>query len=238
MKGTKTRITPTITRGPDAVGDTSVTSLVERQRQQQQKIQNEERAKRAGPPRPRSLILTQSILDSAGHDSAAPELSMIPGGVCGEEPADVQEDLNSSTTSADLIRQATQRFRLSPGPAGDKEYYFTIKQEQSGSISSISSNLRLAIKNLAMDDFTDDSALKFYSNRKGVGGGADDSVIGHGAGEGDETLIAEDTEELLSSPFSPLRGQHISVNVTQERFTSPTFRLALQVVIYPDDLPD
>ena len=31
---------------------------------------------------------------------------------------------------------------------------------------------------------------------------------------------------------------YLPASVTPERFTSPTFRFALQVVIYPDDLPD
>ena len=38
-------------------------------------------------------------------------------------------------------------------------------------------------------------------------------------------LIAEDTENLLPSPFSPLRGQHFSVNVTQNGSRHPPSNL-------------
>ncbi|KAF9233531.1 hypothetical protein BU15DRAFT_90308 [Melanogaster broomeanus] len=112
--------------------------------------------------------------------------------------------LNTSTTSSDLIRQAIQRFRLPASEAEDAaSYYLTIKQVEGssavkrssvGSISSISSNLSMhpAIKQLSMNDFTDDSAL---------------------------------------SPSS-------AVGVTLERFSSPSFRFALQLIIYPEDLPE
>jgi hypothetical protein len=191
--------------------------------------------------------------------------------------------LNASTSSADLVRQAIQRFRL---PAGEdaNDYYLTIKQVEGGgqavlrpeehplsvfenlvvesyldrdemlppkvkrssvgSISSVVSNLSMhpAIEKLPMNDFTDDSAVKFYLNRKGEEG-QDDSSNGH---EGDETLIAESTashggefgmqQQMMSSPISRTFG--MGVNVTSERFTSPSFRFPLQLVIYPVDLPD
>ncbi|KAG5643245.1 hypothetical protein DXG03_001295 [Asterophora parasitica] len=219
-------------------------------------------------PRPGSLILTQSIMDGPG----VPELSVIrvfAGKNLQTEATFKTVLLNSSTTSSELIRQATQRFRLSNGDE-ESEYYLTVKQVEGGasavlrpdekplvvfehlvveamempkvkrssvgSISSIASNLSMhpAIKKLPMNDFTDDSAVKFYLNRKGDNL-AEESVIGHGE-EADETLIADS-----SFGDSPGRPQYLAVstsNVTPERFTSPSFRFTLQLIIYPDDLPD
>ncbi|KAK0448183.1 hypothetical protein EV421DRAFT_1786212 [Armillaria borealis] len=175
--------------------------------------------------------------------------------------------LNSSTTSSDLVKQAMQRFRL-PSAENAQDYYLTVKQIEGssaklqdqekplgvfetlveaamempkvkrssvGSISSITSNLSMhpAIKKLAMNDFTDDSAVKFYLNRAG---GEEDSI------ENEETLLAADSSgdsEIFSSP----KQQYLTVStagatVTPERFSSPSYRFALQLVIYPDDLPD
>jgi hypothetical protein len=118
-----------------------------------------------------------------------------------------------------------------------------VKRSSVGSISSVVSNLSMhpAISKLPMNDFTDDSAVKFYLNRRSEDGG-DDSLTGH---EGEDTLIADSSHETegLGGVSSPGRSQFLSVNVananvTPERFTSPSFRFPLQLVIYPDDLPD
>jgi hypothetical protein len=176
--------------------------------------------------------------------------------------------LNSSTTSSDLIRQAIQRFRLPICETeAASSYYLMIKQVEGsstvllpeekplvvfetiveavmelpkvkrssmGSISSISSNLSMhpAIKQLSMNDFTDDSAVKFYLNKRGV--------------DGKDNLLAEEDEEDMmyaESTRDTIEGVSISssnsgVNVTPERFSSPSVRFSLQLVIYPDDLPD
>ena len=109
-----------------------------------------------------------------------------------------------------------------------------VKRSSVGSISSVSSNLSMhpAIKKLAMNDFTDDSAVKFYLNRRPREG---ETESPDGLGEEDVTLIAEGpvTEEprsqyLTTAPASP----------AQDRFSSPGLRFSMQVYIYPDDLPD
>ena len=109
-----------------------------------------------------------------------------------------------------------------------------VKRSSVGSISSVSSNLSMhpAIKKLAMNDFTDDSAVKFYLNRRLREG---ETESPDGLGEEDVTLIAEGsvTEEprsqyLTAAPVSP----------AQDRFSSPGLRFSMQVYIYPDDLPD
>ncbi|KAJ3531121.1 hypothetical protein NMY22_g8287 [Coprinellus aureogranulatus] len=120
-----------------------------------------------------------------------------------------------------------------------------VKRSSVGSISSVVSNLSMhpAISKLPMNDFTDDSAVKFYLNRRSDDGG-DDSSTGH---EGEDTLIADSSvgSEAAGNLPSPGSGktQFLSVsvgnaNVTPERFTSPSVRFPLQLVIYPDDLPD
>ncbi|KAJ7132874.1 hypothetical protein C8R43DRAFT_895153 [Mycena crocata] len=219
--------------------------------------------------RPGSLILTPS---STGDGVGVPELSVIrvfAGQNLQTEATFKTVLLNASTTSADLVRQAVQRFRLEDTDA--QEYYLTVKQVEGssavlrdterplgvfeglvesaprvkrssvGSVSSVASNLSMhpAIKKLEMNDFTDDSAVKFYLNRRG----GDDSgnVSADGA---DETLVAETTEGD-ADPMSPGGNQRFLTvstqggsNVQPERFTSPSFRFPLQLVIYPDDLPD
>ncbi|KAG6850083.1 hypothetical protein H0H93_001216 [Arthromyces matolae] len=112
-----------------------------------------------------------------------------------------------------------------------------VKRSSVGSISSVASNLSMhpAIKKLAMNDFTDDSAVKFYLNRRGEG--MEESALGHG--EAEDTLIAESS--LGDSPEShqrPFLSVSTNPNVTPERFTSPSFRFNLQLVVYPEDLPD
>jgi hypothetical protein len=114
-----------------------------------------------------------------------------------------------------------------------------VKRSSVGSISSVASNLSMhpAIKKLSMNDFTDDSAVKFYLNRKSDK--ADGSVDDHGY---DETIVAESLTDEPETRIS--KSQYLSVstahanNVTPERFSSPSFRFALQLVIYPEDLPD
>ncbi|KAF9530938.1 hypothetical protein CPB83DRAFT_874859 [Crepidotus variabilis] len=116
-----------------------------------------------------------------------------------------------------------------------------VKRSSVGSISSIASNLSMhpAIKKLSMNDFTDDSAVKFYLNRRGDG--PDDSLEGH---DDEDTITADTSHTHETIVASPLRSQFLSPNglggsnVTPERFTSPSIRFALQVVIYAEDLPD
>ena len=112
-----------------------------------------------------------------------------------------------------------------------------VKRSSVGSISSVASNLSMhpAIKKLPMNDFTDDSAVKFYLNRRR--GERDESVTGD---EADDTLMAESIDEDISSPRS---NHFLTINtsgamVTPERFSSPSFRFALQLAIHPEDLPD
>lgn len=176
--------------------------------------------------------------------------------------------LNSSTTASGLVRQAIQRFRLPSGENENDYYLTIkqlegssaallpneqplgvfeslveaamelpkVKRSSVGSISSVASNLSMhpAIRKLSMNDFTDDSAVKFYLNRK-----ADSKSTALPGDYGDETLQVESPrDEEHDLPRSP--GQFLpAVNgVTPERFTSPSYKFALQLSIHPEDLPD
>ncbi|KAJ7595076.1 hypothetical protein C8J56DRAFT_456317 [Mycena floridula] len=218
-------------------------------------------------PRPGSLILTQAAMD--GQGAGVPDLSVIrvfAGRNLQTEATFKTVLLNSSTTSAELVKQAIQRFRL-PAAEDVNDYYLTVKQVEGssailhdsenplvvfetlveaalelpkvkrssvGSISSVVSNLSMhpAIRKLSMNDFTDDSAVKFYLNRRSEEG-LDDSIGGH---EADSTLVAADTsmDSTTDSQFLTVSNS----NVSAERFSSPSFRFVVQLVIYPDDLPD
>ena len=217
-------------------------------------------------PRPGSLILAPSNPD--GQGVGVPDLSVVrifAGKHVQTEATFKTVLLNSSTTSSDLVKQALQRFRL---PAGEdaSQYYLSMKQLEGsfailrpeetplgvfeslveaalelprvkrssiGSISSVNSNLSMhpAIKKLAMNDFTDDSAVKFYLNRRLREG---ETESPDGMGEADVTLIADGS--ISEEPRSQYLGAPVSP--AQERFSSPGHRFSMQVLIYPDDLPE
>ncbi|KAH8106333.1 hypothetical protein BXZ70DRAFT_433344 [Cristinia sonorae] len=215
-------------------------------------------------PRPGSLVLSPQTMEGVG----LPDLSVIrvfAGHNLQTEATFKTVLLNSSTTASDLVRQAIQRFRLSVGDH-EKDYFLTIKQVEGssatllphehplvvfeslaeaalelpkvkrssvGSISSVASNLSMhpAIKKLSMNDFTDDSAVKFYLDRRGDG--RRDASMDE---DGDVTLLAESTFD--EDPGTPRSPGFFSNNVTPERFSSPSYKFALQLVIHPEDLPD
>lgn len=114
-----------------------------------------------------------------------------------------------------------------------------VKRSSVGSISSIASNLSQhpAIKQLPMNDFTDDTAVKIYLNRHSESG-SDESAT---AEEGDTLTNSESAQADGENGGVRLRPHNLTISgvtVASERFSSPTFRFALQLLIYPDDLPD
>ena len=110
-----------------------------------------------------------------------------------------------------------------------------VKRSSVGSISSVASNLSMhpAIKKLPMNDFTDDSAVKFYLNRKR--GEKEETAAGY---DGEDSLMAESVEDDAGSPRSNHFLSADGTTVTSERFRSPSVRFALQLVIHREDLPD
>lgn len=209
--------------------------------------------------RPGSLIISSA----EGMGAAVPELSVLrvfAGDHLQSEATFKTVLINASTTTSGLVRQAMQRFRLPEGEdPGD--YYLTIKQVDGdeatllpdehplqafehltertaritarrasiGSINSLASNLSMSIAKLGMNDFTDDSTVKLYLHRTVRGGDT-----APGSTEAANEMIATASDKLLS--VSAI-GPSIS-NVPPERFSSPSARFAVQVYIYPEDLPD
>ncbi|KDQ07775.1 hypothetical protein BOTBODRAFT_192233 [Botryobasidium botryosum FD-172 SS1] len=234
--------------------------------------------------RPGSLLISQSSVDGG---ALVPELSVLRV-FAGEH---LQTDatfktvlLNSSTTTADLVRQAMQRFRIAHGDH-ERDFYLTVKQlggdeavlrldehplgvfeqlveramsaptvkrSSVGSISSLASNLSIhpAIAKLGMNDFTDDSAVKFYLNRQGPNAeptqGARFSDMAEGEfGVRRDSILDDASEYSTENSVSRALGRNFlsvttaaSGTVTPERFSSPTARFAVQIIIHPDDLPD
>ena len=124
------------------------------------------------------------------------------------------------------------------------------------SISSISSNLSMqpAITKLGMNDFTDDSAVKFYLNRRRQSHDQDEYEEEQSKEERqeeernlqpDESMVsnASSSADPVEAALGKLQGTarpqlSLNVVVTPERFSTPTSRFAVQVVIFADDLPD
>jgi len=217
--------------------------------------------------RPGSLIISPTTMDGQGVPDLS-VIRVFAGKHVQTEATFKTVLLNSSTTASDLVRQAIQRFRLPAGedasdyfltmkqmegssavlkpeekPLGVFESFVEaamelpkVKRSSVGSLSSISSNLSMhpAIKKLSMNDFTDDSAVKFYLNRR-----KDDGEEDSGDEFVEETLIADSSHgSVVDTSGQYLTASPTSATSPQERFSSPSFRFALQVVIYPDDLPD
>ncbi|KAI0250595.1 hypothetical protein BJV78DRAFT_1218799 [Lactifluus subvellereus] len=114
-----------------------------------------------------------------------------------------------------------------------------VKRSSVGSISSIASNLSQhpAIKRLPMNDFTDDTAVKIYLNRHSQSASDESATME----EGDTITNVRPGQDNGENGGLRLRPQHLNITgaaVPPERFSSPSFRFALQLLIYPDDLPD
>jgi hypothetical protein len=88
---------------------------------------------------------------------------------------------------------------------------------------------------LPMNDFTDDTAVKIYLNRHS-GTASDESATTE---EGDTTTNTKSAQaETGGLRLRPHNLNTAGVTVPSECFSSPTFRFAHQLLIYPDDLPD
>ncbi|EJD42457.1 hypothetical protein AURDEDRAFT_186041 [Auricularia subglabra TFB-10046 SS5] len=214
--------------------------------------------------RPGSLILSPTGTDGP----AVPDLCVMrvfAGENIQSEATFKTVLVNAATSSSELVLQALQRFRIPRGENPD-EYFLTVKRLEGGSaalrahekplgvfealveaaqmelmprvkrssvgsISSVASNLSMhpAIAKLGMNDFADDSTVKFYLNRRSPSrlDALDDE---------DATLRADDLD-----PGKPKPNLTVNVatgNVPPERFTSPTSHFALQLFIFPEDLPN
>ncbi|KAL0580604.1 protein phosphatase regulator [Marasmius crinis-equi] len=204
------------------------------------------RAKLVGPSRYYYLTIKQ--IEGGASVKLKPE----------ERPLAVFESLVEDARIAREEREREERERELAERSGGMMATPKVKRSSVGSISSLASNLSMhpAIKKLPMNDFTDDSAVKFYLHRKGVDLEEDedyDDVLGYqrfGAEEeGDDTMVAADTSissnlaesdsAAFLSPSSSGSGKHLATpHTATERLSSPSMRFSLQLVIHPEDLPD
>ncbi|EIW81859.1 hypothetical protein CONPUDRAFT_164601 [Coniophora puteana RWD-64-598 SS2] len=230
-----------------------------------------------GRARPASLVLPSASTDGTGPGIADLSVIRVFAGKNVQTEATFKTVLlNASTSSADLVRQAVQRFRLPAGEDDARNYYLSVKQlpggacaalrgdeapltlferlveeaksaeelptvrrSSVGSLSSVRSDLSMhpAIKNLQMNDFSDDSAVKFFLNKRGPAGDEEMDeefgVLGTGMrmGGGDTTMEAVDAGSVSSLSYAGEAGEDLS-------FSSPSYRFAVQLVVYPEDLPE
>ncbi|SCV67892.1 BQ2448_5503 [Microbotryum intermedium] len=119
----------------------------------------------------------------------------------------------------------------------------SVKRSSIGSITSIQSNLSLnpAITRLGMNDWSDDSAVKFYLNRRRPRT-RDASLHGTLAKlEASTTAISTDRDgasPMLSPSSNNPEGNAGLLSVDLAASASPSFRFAARIIIHPQDLPE
>lgn len=129
------------------------------------------------------------------------------------------------------------------------------------SISSISSVVSLsshpAIQKLGMNDFSDDSAVKIYLNRRDHAEPPAGAGMGASGLNGQRALLPQITEDAPGVHASDDEAQnrsggtgtaksrynpHLTVSTgsasSPERFTSPSAKFTIQLIIRPADLPE
>ncbi|GAA6034935.1 hypothetical protein JCM8097_009373 [Rhodosporidiobolus ruineniae] len=198
--------------------------------------------------------------------------------------------LNQSTTAADLVKQAMQRFRLVGADLTREDFFLTVKEldgderalmdeekplgifeelserhgedgtlppsvkrSSIGSINSISSNLSLnpAITRLGMNDWSDDSAVKFYLNRRGgpspiplhdgpqYGEDAPTPTLQQGELDSNSDHTATPTLGSPAQMPTPPQQQHSpQPSFASSNAPAPSYRFAVRLLIHPADLPD
>ena len=217
-------------------------------------------------PRPGSLIITNSSSNDVQANLNV--IRVFAGKNLQTEATFKTVLLNASTTSSELVLQALQRFRLPAAENDNHYYLTVkqveggafavleahekplvvfetlvnetievpkLNRNSVGSISSIASNLSMhpAITKLSMNDFTDDSSVKVYLNRR-----TDDTDDDSNGPDDDDTVTANVSFGSESDVVSPQKGQYLAASSGPDRFTSPSIRFPLQVVIYAEDLPE
>ncbi|KDE02946.1 hypothetical protein, variant [Microbotryum lychnidis-dioicae p1A1 Lamole] len=121
----------------------------------------------------------------------------------------------------------------------------SVKRSSIGSITSIQSNLSLnpAITRLGMNDWSDDSAVKFYLNRRRPRT-RDATLNGTLAKlEASSTTspiekAGPSTTDLLSPSSDRLKPNADLLSVDLTASASPSFRFAARITIHPQDLPE
>ncbi|ORY74314.1 hypothetical protein BCR35DRAFT_353911 [Leucosporidium creatinivorum] len=134
----------------------------------------------------------------------------------GEERA-LDNDQKPLEIFESLVEQAESGFNIP-----------SVKRSSVGSINSIASNLSLnpAITRLGMNDWSDDSAVKFYLNRRPA--------------DLDASRAGSDIESISTAtgvaPAPVLGASDPSAATTNA--TAPAYRFAVRILIHPSDLPE
>ena len=102
----------------------------------------------------------------------------------------------------------------------------SVKRSSVGSISSISSNLSMnpAITRLGMNDWSDDSAVKFYLNRR-LPASAD-------------MTLDESTSRTSFSEHDSLTADSLTSSTLPSTNSQTSYRFAVRLLIHPSDLPE
>ncbi|GAA5976710.1 hypothetical protein JCM11641_005668 [Rhodosporidiobolus odoratus] len=132
--------------------------------------------------------------------------------------------------------------------AGDDAGLPNVKRSSIGSINSISSNLSLnpAITRLGMNDWSDDSAVKFYLNRRG---GPTPTPLHDGPpsveprspveAQQSTSVDLDGSSDHIATPtlgsYSPPQSQQA---LAPSSASAPSYRFAVRLLIHPSDLPD
>lgn len=133
----------------------------------------------------------------------------------GEERA-LDNDQKPLEIFESLVEQAESGFNIP-----------SVKRSSVGSINSIASNLSLnpAITRLGMNDWSDDSAVKFYLNRRPT--------------DQDASRAGSDTESISTATGvapAPILGASDAAATTTA--SAPAYRFAVRILIHPSDLPE
>lgn len=138
--------------------------------------------------------------------------------VAGQRPLQIFEDLNQAAGY------------LKPGQGLP-----SVKRSSVGSISSISSSLSMnpAIEKLRMLDFSDDSLVKLYINKRSTQSGPASKRSSDGSSTG--TITGRRISDDLQLDANRLSG--IS-STDKSAPSSASMRFAVKILIYPSDLPD
>jgi len=204
-------------------------------------------------PRPRSFLRGRNI--NGDGPSSVPKLSVIlifAGKKLRTEATFTTLLLRSSTGSGELVKQAIRRFRLRL-PAGEDAtdyYYLTVKRLEGSSavlrpeekplvIFRTLARSSLDLPKLPMNDFTDDTAVKIHLNRRSESASDEGGTMEEGDTTTNNGSMPGDGEagEVPLRP-RPHNLSTVGVSVPSQRFSGPSFCFALQLLIYPDDLPD
>ncbi|KPV76515.1 uncharacterized protein RHOBADRAFT_42858, partial [Rhodotorula graminis WP1] len=240
--------------------------------------------------RPGSLIGSPNMAGAGGLE--VPVLSVMrvfTGAHIDSEATFKTVLLNATTTAADLVKQAMQRFRLTGSDVTRDDFYLTVKElggderalrddehplrvfedlsdrsaegdeaggfqlppsvkrSSIGSINSISSNLSMhpAIASSGVNDWSDDSAVKFYLHRRG---GPSSPLVGSQPGDqggpadasfaNPSSLDHHDSTASSSDVTATQQQSFLGSSTSSMATTAPSYRFAVRVLIHPSDLPE